>query len=96
MLTLPKKYQIILNINSLGFTAFEMFEKSSATGIKEIGTTTSFNSELGKERCIMVKVTVTVDFQGKSYQTNVLTKPDTDHEVILQQALHQVEKQWKA
>ncbi|MBO1000668.1 BA3454 family stress response protein [Bacillus sp. SD075] len=44
----------------------------------------------------MVKVTVTVDFQGKSYQTNVLTNPGTDHEVILQQALHQVEKQWKA
>ncbi|WP_260286525.1 BA3454 family stress response protein [Peribacillus aracenensis] len=96
MLTRSLKYQIILNINSLCFTTFEMFEKSSVTGIKEIGTTTPFNSELGKERCIMVKVTVTVDFQGKSYQTNVLTKPDTDHEVILQQALHQVEKQWKA
>ncbi|WHY57228.1 BA3454 family stress response protein [Peribacillus simplex] len=95
-MTLPEKYQIILNINPLVFTAFGMFEKSSATGIKEIDTTTSFNSEIGKERCIMVKVTVTVDFQGKSYQTNVLTKPDTDHEVILQQALHQVEKQWKA
>ncbi|MFJ8071270.1 BA3454 family stress response protein [Peribacillus sp. NPDC096447] len=85
-----------MNINSLDFTTFEMFEKSSATGIKEIGTTTSFNSESRKERCIMVKVTVTVDFQGKSYQTNVLAKPGTDHEVILQQALHQVEKQWKA
>ncbi|MGG0411811.1 BA3454 family stress response protein [Peribacillus simplex] len=95
-MTYPKKYQIILNINSLDFTAFEMFESSSAMGIKEIGTTTSFYSEFGKERCIMVKVTVTVDFQGKSYQTNVLTKPGTDHEVILQQALHQVEKQWKA
>lgn len=96
MLTPPQKYQIILNINFLNFTAFEMFDYPSATGIKEIGTTTSFNSESGKERCIMVKVTVTVDFQGKSYQTNVLTKPGTDHEVILQQALHQVEKQWKA
>ncbi|MGG4267944.1 BA3454 family stress response protein [Peribacillus simplex] len=44
----------------------------------------------------MVKVTVTVDFQGKSYQTNVITKPGTNQEEILQQALHQVEKQWKA
>ncbi|KON67490.1 BA3454 family stress response protein [Peribacillus butanolivorans] len=44
----------------------------------------------------MVKVTVTVDFQGKSYQTNVLAKPGTNQEEILQQALHQVEKQWKA
>ncbi|AMM91581.1 BA3454 family stress response protein [Peribacillus simplex] len=44
----------------------------------------------------MVKVTVTVDFQGKSYQTNVLTKPGTNQEEILQQAFNQVEKQWKA
>ncbi|MGW6610235.1 BA3454 family stress response protein [Peribacillus butanolivorans] len=73
-----------------------MFEKSSSLGIKEVRTTLRFNTELRKERCIMVKVTVTVDFQGKSYQTNVLTKPGTNQEEILQQALHQVEKQWKA
>ncbi|MFD4818306.1 BA3454 family stress response protein [Peribacillus butanolivorans] len=73
-----------------------MFEKASALGIKEVRTTLPFNTELRKERCIMVKVTVTVDFQGKSYQTNVLAKPGTNQEEILQQALHQVEKQWKA
>ncbi|MFF2588947.1 BA3454 family stress response protein [Peribacillus butanolivorans] len=73
-----------------------MFEKSSSLGIKEVRTTLPFKTELRKERCIMVKVTVTVDFQGKSYQTNVLTKPGTNQEEILQQALHQVEKQWKA
>ncbi|WMX56152.1 MULTISPECIES: BA3454 family stress response protein [unclassified Peribacillus] len=73
-----------------------MFEKYSSLGIKEVRTILPFNTELRKERCIMVKVTVTVDFQGKSYQTNVLTKPGTNQEEILQQALHQVEKQWKA
>ncbi|MFI8493508.1 BA3454 family stress response protein [Peribacillus butanolivorans] len=73
-----------------------MFEKYSPLGIKEVRTILPFNTELRKERCIMVKVTVTVDFQGKSYQTNVLTKPGTNQEEILQQALHQVEKQWKA
>ena len=43
----------------------------------------------------MVKVTVKVDYNGKSYQTNVLTKPGANEQEIFQTALHQVEKQWK-
>lgn len=43
----------------------------------------------------MVKFTVTVDFQGKSYQTNVLAHRDTAQEEILQLAISQVKKQWK-
>ncbi|MGE6377635.1 BA3454 family stress response protein [Peribacillus muralis] len=42
----------------------------------------------------MVKVTVKVDYKGKSYQTNVLTDPSANQEQILQQALHQIQKQW--
>lgn len=42
----------------------------------------------------MVKFTVTVDFQGKFYQTNVLANRDTKQEEIIQLALSQVKKQW--
>lgn len=42
----------------------------------------------------MVKFTVTVDFQGKVYQTNVLANRDAAQEEIMQVALSQVKKQW--
>ncbi|WP_285768604.1 BA3454 family stress response protein [Peribacillus sp. SI8-4] len=42
----------------------------------------------------MVKVTVKVDYKGKSYQTNVLTEPNANQAQILQKALDQVQKQW--
>lgn len=43
----------------------------------------------------MVKVTVKVDYEGKSYQTNVLADRNADQEEIFQQALHQVQQQWR-
>lgn len=43
----------------------------------------------------MVKFTVTVDYQGKSYQTNVLANRDTAQEEIMQLAYSQVKKQWQ-
>ena len=43
----------------------------------------------------MVKFTVTVDLQGKFYQTNVLANRDTTQEEIMQLAISQVKKQWK-
>lgn len=43
----------------------------------------------------MVKFTITVDLQGKFYQTNVLANRDTAHEEIMQLAISQVKKQWK-
>lgn len=43
----------------------------------------------------MIKVTVTVDFKGRTYQTNVLATRDTAPEEIHQLALSQVKKQWK-
>ncbi len=43
----------------------------------------------------MVKFTVTVDLQGKFYQTNVLANRDTAQEEIMQLAISQVKKQWK-
>ena len=43
----------------------------------------------------MVKFTVTVDLQGKFYQTNVIANRDTAHEEIMQLAISQVKKQWK-
>jgi len=43
----------------------------------------------------MIKVDVTVQFGGKSYLTNVITKPNTTEEDILRQAYEQVQKQWE-
>jgi len=43
----------------------------------------------------MLKVDVTVTFEGKSYLTNVLTDRDTSNEEILRLAYEQVQKQWK-
>ena len=43
----------------------------------------------------MVKFTVTVDFEGRYYQTNVLAHKDTAKEEIMQLARSQVKKQWK-
>ena len=44
----------------------------------------------------MVKFIVTVDLEGKIYQTNVLAHRDTAKEEIMQLALSQVQKQWKS
>jgi hypothetical protein len=44
---------------------------------------------------MMVKFTVTVDFEGRYYQTNVLAHKDTAKEEIMQLARSQVKKQWK-
>jgi len=43
----------------------------------------------------MVQVYVTVNFEGKSYLTNVITNRNTSDEEIFRLALEQVEKQWK-
>jgi hypothetical protein len=43
----------------------------------------------------MVQITVTVDYNGKFYQTNVLTHREAAQEEIFKQALSQVKKQWK-
>jgi hypothetical protein len=42
----------------------------------------------------MIKVTVTIQYLGKNYVTNVLTNRETTEEMIMQQALDQVKKQW--
>ncbi|PLS15945.1 hypothetical protein CVD28_19580 [Bacillus sp. M6-12] len=42
----------------------------------------------------MVQVTMRVDYLGKTYETNVLAKPEANEEEIYQQALDQVKKQW--
>lgn len=41
----------------------------------------------------MVKYTVTVDYEGRSYQTNVIADHETTQEDILELALNQVKKQ---
>lgn len=42
----------------------------------------------------MVQVTVNVNYQGKSYLTNVIAKRGAAEEEIMKQALEQVKKQW--
>lgn len=42
----------------------------------------------------MVQVNVKVNFEGKSYLTNVLTHPNTPEEEIYRLAFEQVQKQW--
>ncbi|WP_318502685.1 BA3454 family stress response protein [Bacillus sp. T3] len=42
----------------------------------------------------MIKVTVTINYQGKNYVTNVLTDKETGEETIKQMAFEQVRKQW--
>jgi hypothetical protein len=42
----------------------------------------------------MIQVTVTIQFQGKNYVTNVLTNREATEEKIMKQALDQVKKQW--
>jgi hypothetical protein len=43
----------------------------------------------------MIKVTVTVNYHGKNYLTNVLTHKDTSEATIKQLAFEQVKKQWE-
>ncbi|WP_156291521.1 BA3454 family stress response protein [Oceanobacillus salinisoli] len=43
----------------------------------------------------MIQVNVMVDYEGQSYQTNVITSRDTDYEHIIQLALSQIKKQWE-
>lgn len=42
----------------------------------------------------MIKVTVTINYRGKNYITNVLTDKDTGEDTIRELALEQVRKQW--
>lgn len=42
----------------------------------------------------MIKVTVTINYRGKNYVTNVLTDKETGEETIKQMAFEQVRKQW--
>lgn len=42
----------------------------------------------------MREVTVTVDFKGKNYLTNVIADRDTSEEEIIEKARQQVLKQW--
>ena len=42
----------------------------------------------------MIKVTVTINYRGKNYVTNVLTDKDTGEDTIKELALEQVRKQW--
>ncbi|WP_158591801.1 BA3454 family stress response protein [Oceanobacillus halophilus] len=41
----------------------------------------------------MIQVNVTVDYDGQSYHTNVITSRDTEHNQILELALSQIKKQ---
>lgn len=43
----------------------------------------------------MIQVSVTVDFEGQLYHTNVITKRETEHDEIMQVALNQIKKQWE-
>lgn len=45
-------------------------------------------------RNIMIKVTLTVNYMGKNYITNVLASKNTSEDEIRQLALEQVKKQW--
>lgn len=42
----------------------------------------------------MIEVTVTIQYLGKNYVTNVLANRETAEEEIMQLALDQVMKQW--
>ncbi|MCM3121864.1 BA3454 family stress response protein [Mesobacillus sp. AQ2] len=42
----------------------------------------------------MREITVTVDFQGKNYLTNVIADRDTSEEEIMEMARKQVKEQW--
>ncbi len=42
----------------------------------------------------MIKVTVTINYQGKNYVTNVITNKEANEDTIRQLALEQVKKQW--
>lgn len=42
----------------------------------------------------MREVTVTIDFKGKNYLTNVIADRDTSDEEIIEKARQQVLKQW--
>ncbi|MDF2903281.1 MAG: hypothetical protein K0S25_919 [Bacillus sp. (in: firmicutes)] len=42
----------------------------------------------------MIKVTVTINYLGKNYLTNVLTDKEEKEDVIKQVAFEQVKRQW--
>jgi hypothetical protein len=44
----------------------------------------------------MVQITVTVNHDGKSYLTNVITHRGTQEEEIVRLAQEQVQRQWQA
>ena len=43
----------------------------------------------------MIHINLTIDYDGKLYNTNVITTNDTSDEEILQIAISQIEQQWK-
>jgi hypothetical protein len=47
-----------------------------------------------KGEIFMIKVTVTINYRGKNYITNVLANKDTGEDTIKQLAFEQVRKQW--
>lgn len=54
------------------------------------------NANFAIERGVfMIQVNVTVQFSDKYYHTNVITNRDSTDEEIFEQALNQVQKQWK-
>lgn len=42
----------------------------------------------------MIKVTVTINYHGKNYVTNVITNKEANEDTIRQLAFEQVKKQW--
>ncbi|MBT2681050.1 BA3454 family stress response protein [Bacillus sp. ISL-35] len=42
----------------------------------------------------MRQITVTVDFKGKNYLTNVIADHDTSEEEIMETARKQIKEQW--
>jgi hypothetical protein len=42
----------------------------------------------------MIKVTVTIKYQGKNYVTNVITDKEANEDTIRELAFEQVKKQW--
>ncbi|MGN7178225.1 molecular chaperone [Paenibacillus sp. FSL R5-0490] len=42
----------------------------------------------------MKEITVTIDYEGMKYQTNIITNKEAREEEILKKAEEQVRKQW--
>ncbi|WP_026580674.1 BA3454 family stress response protein [Bacillus sp. J33] len=42
----------------------------------------------------MKEITVTIDYDGMKYQTNIITKKEVKEEEVIKKAEEQVRKQW--